>query len=80
MIPTMLFVGFVLGMLPLRSAPRVGTTLAVAVVASLVFGIAVGEAFGGTALALVNTGVGILFGFAVQSIGHAVGRVSPNKG
>jgi hypothetical protein len=75
----MIVVGLALGLIPEHWDHRVTATAAVAVLASLAFGLAVGEALAGTLLAFVNIGVGVLLGFGVQKIGRAVLRLPAHR-
>ena len=68
MIPTMLVVGLALGLLPRWWPHSLAVTFGLAVLASLAFGFLIGEPAAGSALAMVNTVIGVGLGRAMQLI------------
>ncbi len=71
MIPLMILLGLILGIITVGPGRRASVTAAIAVLGSLVFGLAVGELLAGTVLALVNVAVGLLVGLAIQKVGRS---------
>jgi hypothetical protein len=74
MIPTMLVAGFVLGLLPRRWPHASAVVVGLAVLASLGFGLLVGEPRSGGVLALANVAIGVGVGRAAQGLASLAAR------
>ncbi len=71
MIPTIILVGLATGLVIRPGRVGLLTGVAVVLLASTGWGLLVNDVLGGTALACLNVGVGLLIGLALQKAGRA---------
>lgn len=66
MIPTMMFAGLIIGLVPRWWPGNLAVVGVLSLLLSFAFGFAVGEPIAGTVLAVVNTAIGVALGRLLQ--------------